>query len=132
MAYMASINSLQLDEEEQIARPSVCQAASISKTSSLAVRTASVLRTASAKVQQATQRLTSLYSTTKRWSLTRSSSDGAELRPLFHGSWVCVATWGLGDFLKAGGISYVQRLAAEKAPWPSWEFSVKGEVVLFT
>ena len=26
------------------------------------------------------------------------------------------------DFLKEMGISYVKRLAASKAPWPSWEF----------
>lgn len=43
-------------------------------------------------------------------------------RPDFNGRWVCISTYGLDDFLKEMGISYVKRLAASKAPWPSWEF----------
>lgn len=42
--------------------------------------------------------------------------------PDFNGQWICVSTWGLDEFLKEMGISYVKRLAASKAPWPSWEF----------
>jgi len=44
-----------------------------------------------------------------------------QVRPNFHGEWVCVDTWGLDDFLKENGIGKMQRMAASKAPWPSWE-----------
>lgn len=50
----------------------------------------------------------------------------------FHGDWVCTATWGLDDFLKECGISKIQRLAASKAPWPSWTFEQQGDEVVFT
>jgi hypothetical protein len=52
-------------------------------------------------------------------------------RPDFTGEWTCIATWGLGDFLKAHGISMLQRIAAEKAPWPSWEFDQDGDKFTF-
>lgn len=44
----------------------------------------------------------------------------------FNGQWVCVETFGLDDFLKACGIGWAQRMAAGKAPWPSWEFQQTG------
>jgi len=40
----------------------------------------------------------------------------------FNGEWLCINTFGLDAFLKACGIGKLQRLAAVKAPWPSWEF----------
>jgi len=40
----------------------------------------------------------------------------------FNGEWVCIDTFGLDDFLKVCGIGKLQRLAALKAPWPTWEF----------
>mmetsp|Transcript_87044 Transcript_87044/g.153951 ORF Transcript_87044/g.153951 Transcript_87044/m.153951 type:complete len:261 (-) Transcript_87044:70-852(-) len=43
-------------------------------------------------------------------------------RPNLEGSWTCIDTWGLDEFLKAMNIGYVQRMAASRAPWPSWEF----------
>ncbi|CAK9030224.1 unnamed protein product [Durusdinium trenchii] len=53
-------------------------------------------------------------------------------RPDFSGEWICTATWGLDDFLKNMGIPYVKRLAAAKAPWPSWEFQQEQDKFKFT
>ncbi|CAK9004460.1 unnamed protein product [Durusdinium trenchii] len=52
-------------------------------------------------------------------------------RPSFHGEWVCIDTWGLEEFLKEMGISYMKRLAASKAPWPSWEFHQEQDTFKF-
>lgn len=52
-------------------------------------------------------------------------------RPDFNGELVCIATWGLDDFLKGMGISYMKRLAASKAPWPSWEFKQEQDQFSF-
>lgn len=51
--------------------------------------------------------------------------------PDFNGQWICVSTWGLDEFLKEMGISYVKRLAASKAPWPSWEFQQEEDKFYF-
>jgi len=53
------------------------------------------------------------------------------VRPSFQGEWVCVGTWGLDDFLKANGISSIQRMAAKRAPWPSWEFQQDQDHIKF-
>lgn len=42
------------------------------------------------------------------------------------GSWKCVATQGLGDFLKQSGVNLFQRKIAMAARWPSWEFKAPG------
>lgn len=142
---MLRLNSFELVDSEQVVRQtSPVGVDAVRQTSPVRVdgpaltrptltrsgsRTADALRSATSKVQRATRKLAFMYSMKK--SVSQSSSVPAVLRPLLHGYWVCVGTWGLGDFLKAGGISYVQRLAAEKAPWPSWEFTVNGDDVLF-
>lgn len=53
------------------------------------------------------------------------------VKPSFHGHWVCVGTWGLDEFLRANKISTMQRMAAMKAPWPTWEFQQDGGRVVF-
>jgi len=47
------------------------------------------------------------------------------------GAWVCIATWGLEEFLKSTGVSWARRKAAMGAPWPSWEFQQSGDHVVF-
>jgi len=48
---------------------------------------------------------------------------------LARGSWTCVATTGLEEFLKHTGIGTFQRKLAMAARWPSWEFKVtKGNL----
>lgn len=41
------------------------------------------------------------------------------------GSWTCVATEGLDEFLKTTGISAIQRKLAAAAKWPSWDFGLQ-------
>jgi len=81
---------------------------------------------------------TSLDSRTSRTSrLSRMRTALSRLtrrqpaRPSFHGQWACIGTWGLDDFLKENGISKMQRMAASKAPWPSWEFQQDGDHIVF-
>mmetsp|Transcript_1090 Transcript_1090/g.2213 ORF Transcript_1090/g.2213 Transcript_1090/m.2213 type:complete len:327 (+) Transcript_1090:21-1001(+) len=52
--------------------------------------------------------------------------------PDLDGTWVCIDTWGLDDFLKEMGVNYMKRLAASKAPWPSWDFQQDGNSISFT
>lgn len=44
----------------------------------------------------------------------------------FNGCWECVETHGLDQFLQAIKVGRLRRLAATKAPWPSWQFTQKG------
>lgn len=44
----------------------------------------------------------------------------------FNGLWECVETWGLDDFLQRMGVGRIRRLAALKAPWPTWQFCQVG------
>lgn len=54
-------------------------------------------------------------------------------RPNFQGKWKCIDTWGLDAFLqKVMGSGYIQRTAASKAPWPSWQFAQEGDSMTFT
>lgn len=55
----------------------------------------------------------------------------APARPNFHGRWVCTDTWGLDEFLAGLGVSKLQRIAASRAPWPSWEFRQDGDRITF-
>jgi len=48
------------------------------------------------------------------------------------GSWKCVDTWGLNDFLKASGVGMFQRKIANAARWPAWDYNEKGDVMVFT
>jgi hypothetical protein len=41
-------------------------------------------------------------------------------KPDFTGVWKCISTYNLDEFLRACGVSKLQRLAACKAPWPWW------------
>merc|ERR1712060_187232 len=61
----------------------------------------------------------------------RSPRRRGPRRPNFHGSWVCTSTWGLDAFLRANGVSKMQRMVAERAPWPSWEFEQDGDSIVF-
>lgn len=56
----------------------------------------------------------------------------SSIKPNFHGQWTCTATWGLDAFLKDAGVSKMQRMAAQGAPWPSWEFDQNGDAITFT
>eukprot|EP00929_Paragymnodinium_shiwhaense_P118956 TRINITY_DN90853_c0_g1_i1.p1 TRINITY_DN90853_c0_g1~~TRINITY_DN90853_c0_g1_i1.p1 ORF type:complete len:449 (-),score=61.45 TRINITY_DN90853_c0_g1_i1:144-1427(-) len=47
------------------------------------------------------------------------------------GSWKCVHTHGLEDFMIKSGIGMFQRKIAMAASWPSWEFAAKGDTLLF-
>lgn len=47
------------------------------------------------------------------------------------GVWKCVETRGLDDFLKATGVGMFQRKIANAARWPGWEYTLKGDRVLF-
>jgi len=47
------------------------------------------------------------------------------------GSWKCVATNGLDEFLKATGVGVFQRKIAKAAKWPRWEYHMKGETLAF-
>jgi len=47
------------------------------------------------------------------------------------GSWKCVATNGLDEFLKATGVGVFQRKIAKAAKWPRWEYNMKGELLVF-
>lgn len=55
------------------------------------------------------------------------SPQSQQKRLSFGGRWVCVATFGLQDFLKKEGFSKMQRLAASRTPWPEWEFDQDGD-----
>eukprot|EP00928_Gymnodinium_smaydae_P029075 TRINITY_DN21_c0_g1_i1.p1 TRINITY_DN21_c0_g1~~TRINITY_DN21_c0_g1_i1.p1 ORF type:complete len:257 (+),score=54.09 TRINITY_DN21_c0_g1_i1:91-861(+) len=45
------------------------------------------------------------------------------------GSWTCVETWGLDEFLTATGVGMIRRKLAAAAKWPSWDFVLDGNVV---
>lgn len=47
------------------------------------------------------------------------------------GSWKCVSTFGLDEFLKATGVNAFQRRFAAAARWPTWEFQADGDALLF-
>lgn len=49
----------------------------------------------------------------------------------FTGTWECVETWGLDEFLVAMGVGRMRRLAASKAPWPNWQFTHKGNEITY-
>mmetsp|Transcript_56572 Transcript_56572/g.131850 ORF Transcript_56572/g.131850 Transcript_56572/m.131850 type:complete len:383 (-) Transcript_56572:63-1211(-) len=66
----------------------------------------------------------------KKPSLVVVSDTGGQLTPLL-GSWKCVSTHGLDEFLKATGVGMFQRKLAKAAKWPAWEYSFDGEQLLF-
>jgi hypothetical protein len=49
----------------------------------------------------------------------------------FGGTWECVETFGLDEFLQAMKVGRIRRMAAVKAPWPSWQFTHKGNDVTY-
>jgi hypothetical protein len=58
--------------------------------------------------------------------------EGAERPPLdFNGCWKCVDTFGLDQFLQKMKVGRLQRRAANKAPWPTWEFNQAGNMFRF-
>jgi len=52
-------------------------------------------------------------------------------RPNFAGQWTCIDTFGLQDFLKQERVSKLQRMAAARSAWPSWEFEQQGDSIKF-
>lgn len=52
-------------------------------------------------------------------------------KPDFSGTWICVKTWGLEEFLIQTGISRMRRMAALRAPWPKWEFRQLGDQFVY-
>mmetsp|Transcript_94740 Transcript_94740/g.267842 ORF Transcript_94740/g.267842 Transcript_94740/m.267842 type:complete len:422 (+) Transcript_94740:123-1388(+) len=82
---------------------------------------------------------------TPQWAFRQPSAEGPSPRdvlgPGLHavaepagpldGAWTCTATWGLSAFLQENGVALTQRLVAERAPWPSWEFRQDGDTVVF-
>mmetsp|Transcript_129202 Transcript_129202/g.257974 ORF Transcript_129202/g.257974 Transcript_129202/m.257974 type:complete len:376 (-) Transcript_129202:82-1209(-) len=57
--------------------------------------------------------------------------SGGEIAPSLIGSWKCVETHGLEDFLKATGVGVFQRKIALAAKWPGWEYKVVDKKLLF-
>merc|ERR1712194_158355 len=47
------------------------------------------------------------------------------------GSWTCVATQGLDEFLIASGAGMFQRKIAGAAKWPAWDFAADGDKIVF-
>mmetsp|Transcript_72850 Transcript_72850/g.144371 ORF Transcript_72850/g.144371 Transcript_72850/m.144371 type:complete len:507 (-) Transcript_72850:113-1633(-) len=47
------------------------------------------------------------------------------------GSWKCVETNGLDEFLKATGVGVFQRKIAKAAKWPRWEYNMVDELLVF-
>mmetsp|Transcript_95500 Transcript_95500/g.270088 ORF Transcript_95500/g.270088 Transcript_95500/m.270088 type:complete len:426 (+) Transcript_95500:77-1354(+) len=47
------------------------------------------------------------------------------------GTWKCVATQGLEEFMIATGVGMFQRTIALKARWPEWEFAARGRDIVF-
>lgn len=76
------------------------------------------------RLRSSTTHSLTVQSVTSTKSIVEIISDffRGSSRPDFNGEWICIATWGLDEFLKEMGISYMKRLAASRAPWPSWEF----------
>jgi len=61
-----------------------------------------------------------------------TAAEGAERPPLdFNGCWKCVDTFGLDQFLQKMKVGRLQRMAANKAPWPTWEFNQAGNMFRF-
>ncbi|CAK8993123.1 Phenylalanyl-tRNA synthetase beta subunit [Durusdinium trenchii] len=56
--------------------------------------------------------------------------EETELEVLF-GTWRCVDTWGLEDFLKANRVGLIQRKVALAAKWPNWDFHRSEQGVRF-
>lgn len=62
-----------------------------------------------------------------------AKGDGAEDAsvasgaPDFNGVWECVETWGLDEFLQAIKVGRIRRMAAMKAPWPTWQLTQIGD-----
>mmetsp|Transcript_96516 Transcript_96516/g.277187 ORF Transcript_96516/g.277187 Transcript_96516/m.277187 type:complete len:427 (-) Transcript_96516:51-1331(-) len=59
-----------------------------------------------------------------------TTNDGGKAA-LLMGSWKCVDTYGLEEFLKASGVGIFQRKIAMAAKWPGWDFSNEGDFILF-
>jgi len=66
------------------------------------------------------------------FSCMGEEQPGLPERPQIQGKWKCVETWGMDEFLKSMGIGKLQRMAAAKAPWPSWQFTQDGDQITFT
>lgn len=61
-----------------------------------------------------------------------AGEEEADSFEILTGSWNCVATQGLEEFLKATGAGTFQRKFAMAARWPAWEFSVSNGRISFT
>jgi len=65
--------------------------------------------------------------------ITREASKPSAAFPAhaLMGSWTCVATHGLEDFLVASGAGMFQRKIANAAKWPAWDFAAKDDDIVF-
>jgi len=61
----------------------------------------------------------------------KMDDSGGEVAPALIGSWKCVETHGLDDFLKATGVGVFQRKIANAAKWPGWEYKVVDGKLIF-
>lgn len=61
----------------------------------------------------------------------KMDDSGGQVAPALIGSWKCVETHGLDDFLKATGVGVFQRKIANAAKWPGWEFKVVDGKLIF-
>lgn len=116
MAHMAihhGISFKDVQDEDVIGRyPHLKQISPSKNASTKEVGAGSVVRSISGSVGKGLSKI-----------MGRQDSDASKN---FNGQWVCVETFGLDDFLKAMGIGWAQRMAAGKAPWPTWEFQQTG------
>ncbi|CAE7557497.1 CRABP1 [Symbiodinium natans] len=83
-------------------------------------------------MQQMRSRSHTAQSMVSTKSFVETIADFFRGRPDFNGEWVCIETFGLDDFLKELGVSTFKRLAASKAPWPSWHFQQDGDRIKFS
>jgi len=61
----------------------------------------------------------------------KMDDSGGYVAPALIGSWKCVETHGLDDFLKATGVGLFQRKIAKAAKWPGWEYKVVDGKLIF-
>mmetsp|Transcript_51965 Transcript_51965/g.121679 ORF Transcript_51965/g.121679 Transcript_51965/m.121679 type:complete len:404 (-) Transcript_51965:81-1292(-) len=62
--------------------------------------------------------------------VTSSPSHGFKAHAMV-GTWECVGTHGLEEFMIKSGVGTFQRKIAKAAKWPMWEFAANGELLLF-
>jgi len=118
---------------EESGQPAVARAISSCSLHGISVE-ADVMqeRRGSMTMQQMRSRSHTAQSVVSTKSFVETVADFFRARPDFNGEWVCIETFGLDDFLKELGVGTFKRLAASKAPWPSWHFEQDGDKFKFS